>query len=180
MSIQLHVRLCCGRLYYIRMIVYAPATSRRSCQNSPDFFCYICGSFTIPSQRTNISTFVKQEYTASFKIKLSDHGRAWAPQKECKQRFESLRMWTKGTLDKLPFGVPMVWRKLKDHCTVCYFYLLKISGYNKKNKWKMEYPSLPSAIRPVPHSAETPVPFFAQLPCLEDVFVYYLLFNIQI
>ena len=34
---------------------------------------------------------------------------------------------------------------------------------------EIEYPSLPSAIRPVPHSGEIPVPVFAQLPCLEDV-----------
>ena len=34
---------------------------------------------------------------------------------------------------------------------------------------EIEYPSLPSAIRPVPNSAEIPVPVFAQLTCLEDV-----------
>lgn len=43
-----------------------------------------------------------------------------------------------------------------------YFCSLKTAGYNKKNKWKIEYRSLTSAIRPVQHSF--PVPVFAQLP----------------
>lgn len=147
----------------------ASATSRRKCLNSPDSFCYICGSFTIPSQRANISTFVKQAYFAYFKIKLGDQDRSWAPHKVCKQCVESLRMWTKGTRDKLAFGIPMIWREPRSHCTDCYFCLVKTSGYNKKNKCKIEYPSLPSAIRPVPHSTEIPVPVFAQLPSLEDL-----------
>ena len=46
---------------------------------------------------------------------------------------------------------------------------MKTSSYNKKNKWKIEYPSLPSAILPVPHSAKIPVPVLPQLSCLEDV-----------
>ena len=34
---------------------------------------------------------------------------------------------------------------------------MKTLPYNQKNKCKIEYPSLPSAIRPVPHSDEIPV-----------------------
>ncbi|XP_066953419.1 uncharacterized protein [Macrobrachium rosenbergii] len=40
-------------------IMSAPATSHRKCLNNPDSFCYICGSFTIPSQRANISVIIK-------------------------------------------------------------------------------------------------------------------------
>ena len=147
----------------------APATSRRKCLNNPDSFCYICGSFTIPSQRANISAFVKQAYFAYFKLKLCDQDKIWAPHKVCKQCVESLRMWTKGTREKLAFGIPMVWREQKDHSTDCYFCLVKTSGFNKKNKSKTEYPNLLSAIRPMPHSAEIPVPVFEQLPYLEDL-----------
>ena len=46
---------------------------------------------------------------------------------------------------------------------------MKTSGFNKKNKSKIEYPNLLSAIRPMPHSAEIPVPVFEQLLCLEDL-----------
>lgn len=145
----------------------ASGSSRRKCLNSPDSFCYICGSFTIPSQRTNISTFVREVYFAYFKVKIGDQDKSWAPHKVCKQCVESLRMWTKGTRKKLPFGIPMVWREPKDHLSDCYFCIVKTSGFNKKNKHKIEYPSLPSAIRPVPHSAQIPVPVFQELPSLE-------------
>ncbi|XP_070613747.1 uncharacterized protein [Erythrolamprus reginae] len=143
------------------------ASSRLKCLNSPNSFCYICGSFTIPSQRTNISTFVRQAYLAYFKVKIGDQDKSWAPHKVCKQCVERLRMWTKGTRDKLPFGIPMIWQEPRDHSSDCYFCIVKTSGYNKKNKCKIEYPCLPSAIRPVPHSAEIPVPVFNEFPSLE-------------
>ena len=63
----------------------------------------------------------------------------------------------------------MVWREQKYHCTDSYFCLVKTSGFNKKNKSKIEYPNLPSAIRPMPHSDEIPVPLFEQLPPREDL-----------
>ena len=87
----------------------ASVSSRRKCLNSPDSFCYICGSFTIPSQRANISAFVKQAYFAYFKVKLGDQDKSWAPHKVCRQCVENLQMWTKRTHDKLAFGIPMVW-----------------------------------------------------------------------
>ena len=43
-----------------------------------------------------------------------------------------------------------------------------IAGFNKKARHKISYPNLDSAIRPVPHSDEVPVPVFDQLPTLED------------
>ena len=45
---------------------------------------------------------------------------------------------------------------------------MKIDGFNKKTRHKISYPNLDSAIRPVPHSDEVPVPVFDQLPTLED------------
>ena len=63
----------------------------------------------------------------------------------------------------------IVWREQKDHSTDCYFCFVKTSGYNKKNESKIEYPNLLPAIRPMPHSAEIPVPVFEQLPHLEDL-----------
>ncbi|XP_069623312.1 uncharacterized protein [Ranitomeya imitator] len=148
-------------------IMSAPSSSRRKCLSNPDSFCYICGVFTIPVQRANISAFVKQAYFAYFKVKLGDQDKPWAPHMVCKQCVEGLRMWTKGTREKLAFGIPMVWREQKSHSTDCYFCLVKTTGFNRKNKSKIEYPNLPSAIRPMPHSAEIPVPVFEQLPFLE-------------
>jgi len=58
-------------------------------------------------------------------------------------------MWTKGTRDKFTFGVSMVWRESKDPCTDCYFCLVNIQLYNKKDKCKMDYTSLRSATGPL-------------------------------
>src|SRR5215469_15139473 len=64
----------------------------------------------------------------------------------------------RGKRKSMPFAVPMVWREPKDHVTDCYFCLTNISGFSGKNKHKIKYPDLPSAIRPVPHSDELPIP----------------------
>ena len=98
-------------IFLLFQIMSAPATSHRKCLNNPDSFCYICGSFTIPSQRASINVFVKQAYFAFFKVKLGDQNKPWAPHKVCKQCVESLQTWTKGTSEKIPFGIPMVWRE---------------------------------------------------------------------
>ena len=61
----------------------------------------------------------------------------------------------------MPFAVPMVWKEPSDHVTDCYFCLtpkLSQSGLNKKKDKLIEYPNLPSAIRPVPHDESMPVP----------------------
>lgn len=144
------------------------ASIRRKCLNSPDSFCYICGSFTVPSQRMNISEFVKRAYLAYFKLKVGDQDKSWAPHNVCKPCVENLRQWTKGRRKQLSFGIPMVWREQKSHVDDCYFCLTKTSGYSKKTRQKLSYPYLDSAIRPVPHSHEIPVPVFTELPSLED------------
>ena len=46
---------------------------------------------------------------------------------------------------------------------------MKTSAFNKKSKGKIEYPNLPSAVRPIPHSDKFPVPVFKQLPPTEDL-----------
>ncbi|XP_030765451.1 uncharacterized protein LOC115889553 [Sitophilus oryzae] len=58
----------------------------------------------------------------------------------------------------MPFAVPMVWREPTNHFDDCYFCLTKTEGFSKKQKHKIEYPNLPSAIRPVLHGADLPVP----------------------
>ncbi|XP_076043685.1 uncharacterized protein LOC143026795 [Oratosquilla oratoria] len=52
----------------------------------------------------------------------------------------------------------MVWREPKDHSTDCYFCLTDIKGRNRKGKKSIVYPDLQSAIRPVLHSNDIPVP----------------------
>ena len=50
------------------------------------------------------------------------------------------------TLEKLAFGIPMVWLEQNCDCTDCYFCLVETSVFKRKNKSKIEYSNLPSAI----------------------------------
>src|SRR5206468_1873051 len=58
----------------------------------------------------------------------------------------------------MPFAVPMIWREPTNHATDCYFCMTNVKGMNKKNKNKIKYPDILSAIRPVPHSDDLPIP----------------------
>lgn len=130
----------------------------RDCHNSPDIFCYICGRFTTANQRTTITSFVKQCYLSYFGCKLGDKDKFWAPHRVCTSCVANLRGWYTGKCKSMPFGVPMIWRESTNHIDNCYFCMINITGYSKKNKRNIEYPNLPSAIRPVPHSEGIPIP----------------------
>ena len=52
----------------------------------------------------------------------------------------------------------MVWREPQNHADDCYFCLTNITGFNASSRKKIKYPNLQSAMRPVPHSDDLPVP----------------------
>jgi len=52
----------------------------------------------------------------------------------------------------------MVRREPTDHVSDCFFCLTSITGVTAKSKHTVQCPNLPSAMRPVPHTAELPVP----------------------
>ena len=59
------------------------------------------------------------------------------------------------------------WRVPKGHGNDCYFCSCNVSGFNMKNKHNIQYPNLPSAIRPILHQPDVPVP--TPPPVLIDV-----------
>ena len=61
----------------------------------------------------------------------------------------------------------MVWREPKNYFDDCYFCAVNTKGTNRKNRNSSVYPNLESAIRPIPHCNEIPVPVFKGLPELE-------------
>ena len=61
----------------------------------------------------------------------------------------------------------MVWREPSNHNTDCYIYLVKTKGFSKKNRHKIKYQGLPSAILPVSHLDLQLVPVFRELPPLQ-------------
>ena len=52
----------------------------------------------------------------------------------------------------------MIWRESKYHNDDCYFCLVNTRGFSAKNKHKIIYPNLQSALRPVAHDESLPVP----------------------
>ena len=98
---------------------------------------------------------------------LGDQDKAGVPHIVCKQCVEHLRPWTKKDRKSLRFGIPMVWRELKNHVDDCYFCAVSTKGINRKNRNSLAYPNLESTIRPIPHCNEIPVPVFKGLPKLE-------------
>ena len=87
------------------------SSRRRERKNKPDFFCYVCGCYTLLRQRRNITSFVKRACKAYFSISLGDQDKKWSSHIMCHNCEEMLHDWTKGKRKGLPFGVPMVWRK---------------------------------------------------------------------
>lgn len=57
----------------------------------------------------------------------------------------------------------MIWRESRDHLTDFYFWLTNITGITFKAKYTVKYPNLLSAIRPVLHSEEVPVPVYPDI-----------------
>ena len=98
-------------------------SSRRSCKNDPDMFCYVCGKFTLRQHRKSISEFVVKAYFAYFGIKLGDQDKRWAPHIICSVCYSNLHGWTCGKRS-LPFGIPMIWREATNHTNDCYFCLI--------------------------------------------------------
>ena len=121
-------------------------------------FCYVCGNFTTVKQRKAITNKLKHAYRQYFGVQLGDQDKSWAPHISCSSCYITLTQWLNGKNKKMAFRVPMVWREQRDHFTDCYFCMTKISGFSKKSKSKVKYPNCISAIKPVPHSDEHPVP----------------------
>jgi len=67
----------------------------------------------------------------------------------------------------MPSEVLMVWRKLHDKID-CHFNWTEVVGFNSKTRHLIENPSVPYAIRPIPHSNEIPLPSSHQLALLAE------------
>lgn len=130
----------------------------RFCKNSPNAFCYICGEVTFKDQRKPLSQLIQKAYELYFGCKIGDQDKIWAPKFCCTSCSRTLSGWLKGTRKSMPFAVPMVWREPQNHLDDCYFCITKIAGFSNKNKHKIIYPNIPSALRPVPHDDSMPVP----------------------
>lgn len=121
-----------------------------------DRFCYVCGQFDFDANLKVISDKVRNAYEEYFGFNISI--RSFSPTKICSRCFIALSRWKDGSVTQLKFGVPMLWRHQKDHTTDCYFCLTNVTGHTKKTKSKIQYPSVQSVTKPIPHSDAVPIP----------------------
>ena len=96
--------------------------------------------------------------TLTIDRKIGDQDKSSAPHICCKPCYNGLTAWFNGKKAAFNFAVPMVWREPRNHADDCYFCLTNITGFNASSRKKIKYPNLRSAIRPVPHSDDLPVP----------------------
>ena len=131
---------------------------RRKYKNDSDLFCCICGEMTAIKCRQKITGRIKKLYLAYFGCAVGNQDKNWATHVCCLDCSNRLNEWFASGKPTLSFAVPMVWQEQKDHVTDCYFCLTDTQGFRHKTRKKIVYPSLPSAIRPVAHSDQLPVP----------------------
>ena len=110
---------------------------------------------------------VKKCYELYLGCKVGDQDKKWAPHICCSTFVKRLTGWAKGSRH-MKFAIPMVWREPQDHTSDCYFCITRIKGVSSKSKHTVKYPNLPTAMRPIPHSEDLPIPHSATHLTLED------------
>jgi len=137
--------------------MYFSLMASRGCKNSPNSFCYICGEYTTKKYQRTLTDKVKKLYKLYFQCSVGEQDKSWAPHVCCVKCSSGLYSWFKSG-QGLPFGIPMIWREQRDHLSDCYFCAFSLTGIQARGKKNLPYPSLDSAIRPVAHSHELPIP----------------------
>ena len=102
-------------------------------------------------------------------LALGKQDKKWAPYIVCHNYEETLGDWTKSKFKGISYGIPMTQKEWTDHTTDCYFCLVNTKGIGKKNRHKISYPSIPSAIPPTLHSDELAITVFKGFLSSEDV-----------
>ena len=100
--------------------------------------------------QAKITHFVNRSYCNYFGIKWGDQDKPFAPH-VCSKICGGM---VKGRLCYLT----MVWREGKYHIMDWYFCMIDVKGINRKNTHHVQYHDVLSAIRPIPHSPDFPVP----------------------
>jgi len=124
----------------------------RKCVNS---FCYICGEMAFKSRRRSFTPLIKKCYEHYFGCKVGGQDNSWAPHFCCVTCQAS-----RGTGKSFTLYAFRHFYGLERAHGPCFRLLLLPDQYhwcNSKSKHLVQYPHLPSAMRPVPRSAELPV-----------------------
>ena len=87
-------------------ITFTSVVHRRQCLQSPQKFCYICGSYVFDSKVRKIDSFVKKLYFSYFQLKVGDQDKCFAPHIACNTCVDGLRCWYDGKRKAMPFVIP--------------------------------------------------------------------------
>jgi len=130
------------------------------CEQCRPILLCVCGEVMLASQRCSIMHLIKKAYHLYFGCKLGDQDKKWVLHIVCKSCAIHLGGWINCKEMAIPFAVQMVWREPSNHSSDCCFCLTPpvASGMNRKKKQRIYYPNITSAIRPVPHGEDLPVP----------------------
>ena len=112
----------------------------------------------LPNRHAKITDFVKKPQRDYIGVKLGDQDNPFATHVCFKTWVKNLRDLRNSERKRMSFAIPLVWRDGKDHITDCYFCMINLKGIYHKNKHDVQYPDVPSAIRPIPHCPVLPVP----------------------
>lgn len=128
------------------------------CLSKFNFFCYVCGKFTIMTSRRKFTCEVAQIYEQYFNIPVI-RSVQWTPAIACTTCVNQLQKWSKGVIESMPFGIPMLWSDPGEHVPdQCYVCVNNIKGLNRRKARQHEYKGVPSVQLPLPHSENVPVP----------------------
>ncbi|XP_042889698.1 zinc finger and BTB domain-containing protein 14-like isoform X3 [Penaeus japonicus] len=134
----------------------------RDCKYPADAFCYVCGEFIkAGASKYSVGTSARmcEAYNAYFGIPVGNQDKVWVPHFTCELCKITLEGWYRGENISMKFAVPRIWREPTDHSSNCFFCMVKPSKpRGGKNAPAIIYPDLLSAIAPVPHCLELPVP----------------------
>jgi hypothetical protein len=102
----------------------------------------------------------KKAYFLYFGCKVGYQDKSWAPHMHCTSCSSKLNIWVNRKGCSLLFAVPMMWMEPTNHLTDCYFCMVPLieKEITRKKKWIVEYPNIPSGIRPVPDCDGLPIP----------------------
>ena len=143
--------------FSFQLEICIPVRMKYKCKKKPDRFYYICGNVVLPNHQAKIADFVKKAYCNYFGVKLGDRDKPFTPHVCCKTCVENLRDWKNGKRKSMPFTISIVLREGKYHITYCFFSMINLKGINHKNKHDVQYPDVPSAIRPIHHGPDLSV-----------------------
>jgi len=103
---------------------------------------------------------VKKAYECYFSRIVGDQGKKWAPHVCCISCATILHEWLNNKGHSVPFAHPMIWREPTNHLTDCYFCIVPPlwHGITKRKKRTVNYRNISSAIRPLAHTEDLPVP----------------------